>query len=109
MLYERKFILRRILFATLRVWWIHHTDSCTFKLHLCWILFQKIFAFDVTVAIFPENHIGSSNSKHIALEFKAVQLLLLDILTLVLISTCLFEHMVHGCNKETGSAAAGIP
>ncbi len=69
---------------------------------------EKIFTFDVTVAIFAENHIGSNNSKHITLEFKSVQLLLLDILAFVLISACLFEHMVHGCNKESSGAAAGV-
>ena len=69
---------------------------------------EKIFAFDITITIIPEDHIGCSNSKHIALEFKSVQLFLLDVLSLVLISTYLFKHVMHRCNKKSGGAAAGV-
>ena len=37
-----------------------------------------------------------------------MQLLLLDILAFVLVSACLFKHMVHGCNKESSGATAGV-
>ena len=45
---------------------------CAFELHLGRILSEKIFAFDIAITIIPEDHIGCSNSKHIALEFKSV-------------------------------------
>ena len=108
MLYKRQFILRRILFTTLGVWRIHHANSCTFKLHLGRILTQKVFTFDIAVTIIPEDHIGCSNSKHIALEFKSVQLFLLDILSLILICARLFKHVMHRCNKESCGTTTGI-
>ena len=73
-----------------------------------WILAKEIFTLDITVAVITEDHIGSSNSKHITLEFKPVQLLLLNVLSPVLISTCLFKHVMHRCNKESCGTTTGI-
>ena len=108
MLYKRQFILRRILFTTLGVRRVHHADCSTFKLYLRWILAKEIFTLDITVAVITEDHIGSSNSKHITLEFKPVQLLLLNVLSLVLISTYLFKHVMHRCNKKSGGTTTRV-
>jgi len=71
------------------------------------ILGEEIPAGDVAVAVLAEDHIGTGDGEHVALDFIAVKLLFLDGLP----RTCIGhagDHLVHGGHKKSAGAAAGV-